>query len=766
MKHRMGTKALRWLLCLALALGLMAGLSLTAYAQTQNTGNGTPDSPYILDDEDNYAALVVALKDGGKTRKDTQESAENPTYFKLENDAVPSASSTYINVGSGRHVVLDLNGKTIDRKLSSAITSGYVFSIDGSLTIKDTGATGTTGTIKGGNNSNGVGGGVFVNGGAFTFSGGTISGNTASFGGGGVFIRGGGTFTMSGGTISGNTTNDTSGSGGGVWLSSGTFTMSGGVIGGENEANRAYEGGGVYVSNGTFTMSGGRIIGNKAHAGGGVFLNTQNAQFVLSGTGEISGNEAAVTSGSADANGGGVYNNGTFNMYGGTISGNKAKGNISDIFSHAYGGGVNNNGTFTMSGGTISGNSAEGNGDVYGGGVYNYGNFTMSGGVIGGENGADGNTAKDGGGVHVYSGTFTMESGTISNNKATGSLYGGGGVNLVSGSFTMSGGKITRNQATGFSGGGVKVNSGKTFTMSGGSITENSSAQEGGGVFVYQNGSFVMQGGSITGNHSEMNGGGVYIMGGVGLSLSGNPAIKDNTGSSGASNVYLREGIPNAFITVAGALTGTATDILSVRMPSLRVFTVSTDPYKASDYIDHFASDDSAYVVAAEGNELKLALAPVAQCIYNEQESPYAEKTEDFTTLEEAISRAKATNGTVVLLKDLTQGNSLVIPDGANTQLDLGGHTLTFTTENGIQVSGQNTSVYIFNGTIESDSNDIFVASDNGFIGLGDQRKLTVNGTGSVIKANAGGNIRIDLADISTKSISASVWLTVRISCA
>lgn len=55
----------------------------------------------------------------------------------------------------------------------------------------------------------------------------------------------------------------------------------------------------------------------------------------------------------ASSNGGGIYNIGTLNLNGGTVSANKAN----------YGGGVFSDGTFTMNGGTISDNEAS-----YGGG--------------------------------------------------------------------------------------------------------------------------------------------------------------------------------------------------------------------------------------------------------------------------------------------------------------------------------------------------------------------------------------------------------------
>lgn len=115
----------------------------------------------------------------------------------------------------------------------------------------------------------------------------------------------------------------------------------------------------------------------------------------------------------------GVHNNGgTFNMYGGTISGNN--------FSSEYGGGVyNESGTFNMYGGTITNNKAE-----YGGGVYNKEYFNMSGGKI------TNNTATiHGGGLYNAGGEeFNMSGGTISDNIAN--EHGGG---VYTNDFKLSG---------------------------------------------------------------------------------------------------------------------------------------------------------------------------------------------------------------------------------------------------------------------------------------------------------------------------------------
>jgi hypothetical protein len=164
-----------------------------------------------------------------------------------------------------------------------------------------------------------------------------------------------------------------------------------------------------------------------------------------------------------------VYEEGTFNMNGGSISGNSTEGFGAGVFVEG--------GTFTMSGGTISGNSVNmRNGEGF---------FDKSGGT--------------GGGVYVNDGMFTMSGGTIKGNSAK--IGGGGGVFVESGTFVMSGGTINGNSANMSNGGGVCVNGG-TFTMSGGTISGNSSIGHivsgyGGGVYVKEGTTFIKSKGSI-----------------------------------------------------------------------------------------------------------------------------------------------------------------------------------------------------------------------------------------------------------------------------
>jgi len=188
-----------------------------------------------------------------------------------------------------------------------------------------------------------------------------------------------------------------------------------------------------------------------------------------------------------------VYSGGYFKMMAGKIANNRVTFLDSmDIFRPggitASGGGIKNDGTISMSGGTITNNTA----DSLGGGVHNSGKFIMTGGSI------TKNTGNAGGGVYVYLlGSFTLSNGEVSNNIA----IRGGGV-CVFGDFTMSNGKITDNSVS-FCGGGVYVESGdySSFNIIGGTISGNTAAASGGGV--YNGKIFTNSGGKIFNNKAN-----------------------------------------------------------------------------------------------------------------------------------------------------------------------------------------------------------------------------------------------------------------------
>ena len=302
---------------------------------------------------------------------------------------------------------------------------------------------------------------------------------------------------------------------------------------GEQATGRAVDiGYGSYSTTATFNLWGGSITGN--------FCN--------------------------DSAGGVAITSGTFNMYGGTITGNTA--GLKKESGYGAGGGVfvDMRGTFNLYRGEISDNTAvfQGGGGVY---VYTTGKFTMYDGTITrntvtllGESTYSNSTDYGGGGV-LNKGTFIMENGTISDNTvipfSDNGTQGGGGV-YNTGTFTMENGTLTRNKALNYkdrtdglgdkdacgNGGGLYNASGATAKIENAVITENiSSARsngydgEGAGIFTKGTLSIGTTSSSKVEIHDneaklgsdELSGGGGVCVRSNNVKLIGQVKIYDNT---------------------------------------------------------------------------------------------------------------------------------------------------------------------------------------------------------------------------------------------
>lgn len=264
-------------------------------------------------------------------------------------------------------------------------------------------------------------------------------------------------------------------------------------------------------------------------------------------------------------------------------------------------------GTFNMYGGKITGNVRTGYEN--GGGVFvSYGIFNMYDGEI-----TNNSCGSSGGGVYVERGTFSMSGGEISGN--TSGEYGGGIELYKKSDFTMTGGSISQNKAeNGYYGGGIDVSYGSTFTMNGGTITGNTSCT-GGGVYVgtavenYGNNTFNMNSGTITGNTAthtgSETGGGVYVAQDGIFTVSGAAKITDNKRNEETNNVYLK---PET-ITITGALDKDAS--IGVTTPSVAVVgspvTIAKgDGYTLTDDDAARFTSDAGYYPALDGTEVKL----------------------------------------------------------------------------------------------------------------------------------------------------------------
>ena len=134
-----------------------------------------------------WAQLQAAMNAGG--------------MIKLTHDITAESTDAALEVPANTTVMLDLNGHTLDRALTSTVANGSVIVNNGVLAIMDEAG---NGKIKGGNTT-GNGGGV-LNNGIFTLYAGEITGNHADGNGGGVYNNGGEQgFWMTGGLIDNNT---------------------------------------------------------------------------------------------------------------------------------------------------------------------------------------------------------------------------------------------------------------------------------------------------------------------------------------------------------------------------------------------------------------------------------------------------------------------------------------------------------------------------------------------------------------------------------
>lgn len=431
------------------------------------------------------------------------------------------------------------------------------------------------GTITG-NQVNGNGGGVFIDGGSssFTMYGGSITNNSATGSGGGVYVVSSrGVFVDVGGNaqIVGNKADTNENSGICIYSSSSTSSSSSyktklyvkklitdAKIAIDNEAPESYITSGskdnyaIDTTDGVLTAplhKSHNLCGSSDHKGctsdtctdkgevtftewerddilptSGNYYLTKNVK--LSAGQTITGNVILCLNGYKIEAAAGVTVNGTL-----TITDCVGSGSIVGVDKKQTGVNIQYNkgaGTLNLYGGTIKnfekGVVNNGTFNMYGGkltqnsqGVSNTETFNMHGGTI-----TENSGASNGAGVS-NSDRFTMSGGDITNNttsQSSGSGYGGGVCNI--GSFEMTGGTIKGNEAKQY-GGGVYNNN--HFEMTGGTIEQNTAKNYGGGGVYSGSTSTYIYGGRITNNNAYSFGGDVYAASGKGVHLKGNVTI-------------------------------------------------------------------------------------------------------------------------------------------------------------------------------------------------------------------------------------------------
>lgn len=407
----------------------------------------------------------------------------------------------------------------------------------------------------------------------------------------------------------------------------------------------------------------GQTISGKITVGSGATLTLTDC----TGTGKLQGSRS----------GSGVsINGGTFNLYGGTITGFV---NGVEIGSHND---IKTGSSFTMYGGAITGNKADSSG---GGGVF----------LIGTTNSV------------VTAPSFTMHGGTISNNTAGASDGGGGGVYVgVKCSFTMDGGTITGNTATAGNGGGIYIHfnagnvsiSNATITGNKATATGNISCGHGGGI--YSERGVTVGNVKITGNNSTFEGGGIYGKGAITLT---DATVTDNNqydvyydGKESTTPELTVSGLVQAGyyanydwklpILVSGALNDDSVIRVGVRdgiKPNAGGSLLIAEPASGVTLRAENFKADAADCVTSLGDDGKVYLVP---CTHEMDDTGYTcskcgttfdarvGESAYYQTLTKAFDAARG--NTVTLLRDVTlTGNCS--SDTYSATLDLNGKTVS-----------------------------------------------------------------------------------------
>lgn len=367
----------------------------------------------------------------------------------------------------------------------------------------------------------------------------------------------------------------------------------------------------------------GKITGGYANNGGGINIQEGSVCTIKGGT--VTGNKAAKT-------GGGICARGKLVIDGGAVSDNAT----------TDGGGiyVDSKGSLEIIDGTISGNTAN-----RGGGIVTHAAVTMKDGSITDNSVSPG---EHGGGVYVCSdGSFAMDGGAVSDNKAAGD----GGAVYTLGSVIISGGSMSGNAANG-SGGAIRVGGG-SITVSGGTISSNTAKNYGGAAYLSSGASMDLSGGAITDNTGLEGGGGIWVDRDAGsFSISGSPEVRENK----ADDIFLSSG---KTLNVTGAFgTGASVGISLASISGTFTSGFKTNN-EGAEPGDVFVPEAGYGVIADANGEARVVAS-------------------DWAGLQKEIEEAE--NGDTITLKRNWKASAdddrLRIPAGKTLTIDLNGHTL------------------------------------------------------------------------------------------
>ena len=309
---------------------------------------------------------------------------------------------------------------------------------------------------------------------------------------------------------------------------------------------------------------------------------------------------------------------------------------------------------------------------------------------------------------------------------------------VTGGTFTMNGGTISGNRA-GYDGGGVYVEDGCTFTMNGGTISGNTANNDGGGVYANWGATVNLNGGTITGNTASNvygRGGGVMLKGGM-VTVSGSPVISGNTKSGRPNNLEVAD---SHYLRIGTLTSGANIGITTMTIPTTAAPVTFTKNAKDGD-LQYFFCDRTGYALGTNADGQLTVNDP------NVATTPWA-----------ALQAALNAGGTVTLTEDVTQTDYDVNNEMAELNisgtvtLDLAGHTITGIGDYVIKIGTHGHLTLTDSGTggtITGGQSGVYISADNSSFTM----------TGGTITGNHGNSGGVYVSN-GTFSVSGKVVIT------
>jgi hypothetical protein len=341
--------------------------------------------------------------------------------------------------------------------------------------------------------------------------------------------------------------------------------------------------------------------------------------------------------------------------------------------------------------------------------------------------------------IRVNNGTLVMQEGS----KITGhtNQYSTGGAVYVStGTFNMNGGEISGNKAN--QGGGVYVNNG-IFNMNGGEVQDNEAAYGGGVYIINTNAIFTMaDGAKISGNKASDNGGGVFVNSDGTFTVGGAVKIKDNTKTSASTSIPNNVYLFNNYITL-GTTPNAPANGMEIWVQTNYADGVIVQSGATATHVQYFKADEAGKSVELQNNKLLITNIPVK--VQNGSAETY------YSNLASALDSISGTGTyTVMIYATQTLAPRALSVSGANITLIAGNPSIPVE----ILLTNQGSLFTVNTGVTLTLNSGVTLKRNSG---MGGNNAALVTVSGGVLNMKTGANIKDNVN--STASDSGGVRL-------